>query len=569
MKHFHRHKRLAKAKTKNQRNALHRLNSFLNANQKKPARFLLSMWKDQEQAITYKELREAILCGQMSEEEFVNWQSDYVAFFNSYLREELEKATYKGGKDIAAALLSNADLYRPMTTGIDNWISVHGAEWITQMSDEAKDAVSSMIRYTAEGHMTVDELARVIRPTIGLTEPQALANARYYEKVKSKLMKDNPTMKEATAAKRARDAAARYAGRQHRARAQTIAETELAYAYNKGADDAVHQAQREGLLPKMRSVWSTADDEGVCGICGSLDGVTIDHGDSFDYPGHSFYGGQKQTPPAHPHCRCALCYEECSESDFVLEPDIVEYELVDSPETRYMGSGISPNDWNDTVPIAYNTYDRQNLANYIKSKGFKVEGTGQFDGDIAFAKEYVDQIASLLEEYPLDYHSKKKIMIAFSRKMEDDEFAMLKSRRFQFNTKAMRSKTILIRNLQEGAEFSSVSPLAVARHEFGHLIEFEYHFKGIDIAEKAWHNIGADQTEPDLLVFLFKNVSPQSTEDANEKNKNITSGRRSKPKYLEITAEVFAKHMESPTEFTTEYIRLVVERGKKYRGKVR
>lgn len=310
MKHTHKHKRLAKAKTRNQRNALHRLNSFLNANQRKPARLLISMWKDQQQAITYKQLREAILLGYMTETEFTNWQDDYVAFFNTHLKSILESATFKGGKEIASALLHNPDLYMPMTTGIDNWITVHGAEWITKMGDEAKEAVSSMIRYTAKGHMTVDELARIIRPTIGLTEPQALANAHYYEKFKAKLMEDNPTMKETTAAKRAREAAARYAGRQHRERAQMIAETELAYAYNKGADDAIHQAQDEGLLPRMKAVWSTAADEGVCGICGALDGVEIDLGDSFEYPGRSLYGGQKQTPPAHPRCRCAICYEE-------------------------------------------------------------------------------------------------------------------------------------------------------------------------------------------------------------------------------------------------------------------
>lgn len=89
-----------------------------------------------------------------------------------------------------------------------------------------------------------------------------------------------------------------------------IAETELAYAYNKGADDAIHQAQDAGLLPRMKAVWSTADDEGVCGICGALDGVAVDLGDSFEYQGKSLYGGQKQTPPAHPRCRCAICYEE-------------------------------------------------------------------------------------------------------------------------------------------------------------------------------------------------------------------------------------------------------------------
>ena len=167
----------------------------------------------------------------------------------------------------------------------------------------------------------MDELARIIRPTIGLTEPQSLANLHFYEsnkeRLKQSIMEKNPQMKEATAekqaARRARESSLRYAARQHRERAQMIAETELAYAYNKGADDAIHQAQDAGLLPKMRAKWSTAADEGVCGICAALDGVEIDLGDSFDYKGKSLYGGQKQTPPAHPRCRCAVCYVEVDE----------------------------------------------------------------------------------------------------------------------------------------------------------------------------------------------------------------------------------------------------------------
>ncbi|MCD8308902.1 MAG: phage head morphogenesis protein [Clostridia bacterium] len=313
--------RLVKLKSKAQYNALHRLNSFINGNDKRLVRFLIRTWNDQQAAITYKELREAILVGTMTEETFKAWQSDYVGFFNKYLKDTLINATTAGGKEIAAALLAGKDVYTPMLTGIDNWITVHGAEWITQMSNEAKEAVSTMIQYSAKGNMTVDELARIIRPTIGLTEPQSIANATFYEntkeRIKKQLMEKNPTMKETTAekqaAKRAQESALRYAARQHRERAQMIAETELAYAYNKGTDDAIHQAVDEGLLPRMKAQWSTAADEGVCGICAALDGVEVDLGDSFEYKGRTLYQGQKQTPPAHPRCRCALCYVEAND----------------------------------------------------------------------------------------------------------------------------------------------------------------------------------------------------------------------------------------------------------------
>lgn len=309
-RHIQKRRYIVKAKSNAQRNALHRLNSFLNTNNPKLIRILVTTWKDQEEAITYKELREAILRGYMSEEQFMAWQQDYVAFFNKHLKDMLSNAVTTGAKGVTTSLIGGVDIYTPMSTGIDNWVTVHGAEWITLMSDEAKEAVSSMISYSAKGNMSVDELARVIRPTIGLTKPQSIANAKYYETVKAQLLNDNPNMRETTAVKRAREAAARYAGRQHRYRAQMIADTELAFAYNKGADDAIYHAVNDGLLPKMKSVWSTAADDGVCDICAALDGVEIEHGDNFDFKGRSLYSGQKQTPPAHPGCRCALCYEE-------------------------------------------------------------------------------------------------------------------------------------------------------------------------------------------------------------------------------------------------------------------
>lgn len=172
-----------------------------------------------------------------------------------------------------------------------------------------------MVRYSAKGYMTVDELSRVIRPTIGLTERQYLANAKYYEnckeRIKNDLLKKNPAMKEATAekqaVKRARESAARYAGRQHRQRAYTIAQTELAFAYNKGANEAILIAQAEGLLPKMKAVWITSNDEYTCEVCSALDGVAVNVGDNFNFQNKI---GYRQTPPAHPRCRCAVYYEE-------------------------------------------------------------------------------------------------------------------------------------------------------------------------------------------------------------------------------------------------------------------
>lgn len=59
---------------------LDKLNSFIDAESPRMARFLYRMWGDQQDAITYKELREAILNGALDISMFLDWQQDYSNF---------------------------------------------------------------------------------------------------------------------------------------------------------------------------------------------------------------------------------------------------------------------------------------------------------------------------------------------------------------------------------------------------------------------------------------------------------------------------------------------------------
>lgn len=305
-------------KSKAAQDALDRLNAYLNAAEPEPVYWLTRVWDDQQQAITYKELREAILSGHMNEKTLAAWQKDYANFVNDKLKPIWTDAMEAGAAKIMA---EHPDFYfNPMEEGIHNWTATHGAEWVTQISDEQREAITAMIDQATTGAWTNDELARAIRPTIGLTKPQALANLNYFQKVKSSLMENNPTMKEATATKRAQEAAAKYAGRQHRARAYTIATTELAYAYNKGQDDGAKQAIEQGYMGKTQRVWSTAYDDGVCPTCSALEGTAIDMDGEFDFKGKTLFAGHKQTPPAHPRCRCAVEYREIEPPKIKPEP---------------------------------------------------------------------------------------------------------------------------------------------------------------------------------------------------------------------------------------------------------
>ena len=305
---------IRKAQSKSAQDALDQLNAFLNASEPEPVYWLTRLWNDQQQAITYKELREAIESGYIDQSTLAAWQNDYANFVNEKLKPIWVDAMTAGTEKLMAA---HPDFFfDPMGEGVRNWMNTHGAEWVTQMSNEQREAMAAMIGHASTGAWTADELARAMRPTIGLTKPQAVANLNYFQNVKSSLLKNNPGMKEAEATKRAQHAANTYAAQQHRARAYTISTTELAYAYNKGQDEGVKQAIQLGYMGKTVRIWSTAADGGVCEICAVMDGVEIGMEDEFNFKGKALYAGSKETPPAHPRCRCAVDYHE-------IEPPII------------------------------------------------------------------------------------------------------------------------------------------------------------------------------------------------------------------------------------------------------
>ncbi len=308
--HKHIHKRRIIKSTAAGKKALDKLNDFIEAGQAEPTFWLTRIWEDQQNAITYKELREAILNGQMDEATLQAWQNDYATFVNETLKPLWIDSMNQAAASVAAR--NPGYFFDPMEQGVRNWINTHGSEWVTIIGDEQREAINAMLHKSFSGEWSVDELARAIRPTIGLNKMQSMANVSYYKHVKESLMTNNPTMKEATATKRAQEAAYKYAGKQHRQRAYTIATTEMAFSYNKGADEGIRQAQSQGLMGMTQKVWSTAADEGVCEICAALEGQVVGMDGDFNFKGKTLYSGQKRTPPAHPRCRCAIVYEEIS-----------------------------------------------------------------------------------------------------------------------------------------------------------------------------------------------------------------------------------------------------------------
>lgn len=273
------------------------LRSFLDKNEPGLVRFLLNTWQSQGKAITYKELREAILAGDIDPKWLEDWMQDYSRFVVRYMQPAWEKAIAAGTSYLARKYpLWHFD---PMGDAVRYWTSTRATEFITNVTTTQIEGLRAVVRRAAVlEDVSVDDLARVIRPMVGLSKPQAEANMRYFEN-----LLDN-----GVSPKKAQDLSLRYSARQHRHRAYTIARTELATSYNAGAYEGTKQAQAAGYLGEVVKVWCTADDERVCSICGALEGKEAAMDDEFDIASRSW--STRLTAPAHPGCRCAIIYEE-------------------------------------------------------------------------------------------------------------------------------------------------------------------------------------------------------------------------------------------------------------------
>ena len=306
-------KRVRKIKSEGAQKVLERLDEFLKSTDvtENPVEILCRFWEDQQTAITYQELREAVKAGHVNDAIFRQWTQDYAHLVKTQLNDLWRKAMEAGAaKQPLVEAIAGGFVFNTQTPGILSWLNEKGAEFVTACTRQQKDAIAALLsKKMIEGH-TVDELARMIRPCIGLTKEQAKANARYYDNVAATLKEKFPTMRPKTIQKRAQEAAGKYAERQHRARAMTIAQTESAFAYNRGADEGIRQAQAQKLIGTVKKRWSTSGDDGVCDVCAALEGVEASMDAEFAFSGKTLFAGHHLLPPAHPRCGCAVEYIE-------------------------------------------------------------------------------------------------------------------------------------------------------------------------------------------------------------------------------------------------------------------
>lgn len=303
-----------------------------------PIVMLSGFWDDQRDAISYQELRMLVENGTLDEATLEEWQQDYSRLVAEKMPEVWGDAILAGSvSQPVMDHIASSFVFEPTRTTVLEWVRQRAALLVTSCTQEQQKAIAMLLEDQARNRYSVDELAKLIRPCIGLTKGQASAVRNFYDSLVASLTEQHPRTSPAKIHAQALDKAVKYAEQLHRQRARTIAITEMAYAYNFGADEGVRQAQDNLLLGRCVKRWNTSGDERVCKRCGDLSGKEVGMDERFFQANLPAYPEAGLLPPIHPRCACAVEYIE-------VEPPAVwpgETEPGAVGETGLYGQGWS------------------------------------------------------------------------------------------------------------------------------------------------------------------------------------------------------------------------------------
>lgn len=170
------------------------------------------------------------------------------------------------------------------------WAQQHAGTLITHINERQRQAVRDLIEQANREGLTPDEVAVLLRQTIGLRPDQSAAATRFRQRLQD----------EGVSRAQVRERTRRYQGALQRQRTRMIARTELITAANAGQMALWAEAIRMGRLPRNPyKRWIVTEDERLCPTCealGARDPIPV----AEEWlPGVLF-------PAAHPNCRCAI-----------------------------------------------------------------------------------------------------------------------------------------------------------------------------------------------------------------------------------------------------------------------
>lgn len=528
--------------------ALRQLYSFIDINEPKLARFLNNMWQEQEKAITYKQIREAILGGDLTSAMVESWQQSYSRFVTEHMLPKWEEAFKAAATELKNQYPQFA--FDATAEAVREWNMNNAARFVTNSTTEQIKGLRAAVRYATDlvdSGMNVTELSRVIRPMVGLTAAQTRANLNYYQKLIDNGMSE----------KKARDKSIRYSARQHRYRAQMIARTEMAFSYNQGQFLAVKQAQEQNLMGRCKKVWITADTERTCSYCNSLNGKEIEMDE--DFPIQTNLKGSliKRCPPAHPHCMCAINYieveppvfqpsepaqqpeEDTADEDVFIpaktikEANAFAMDVLGIPHADYKGTTIEiANEWNRGLHDNFRRFPELR-------ENFDFVGTCQNRNKFAkkelypYVMEKYKRLNPGLTEAQLDKAVKQYITKKYAPPISSHTYAQ--------SCRTGKIKGVTISNRWQGEKFlDSIKEDVV----------FKFHPQGCDTIRSILdHEIGhqiddmLDLWDNVEIAKLFKSMTPGEMTNKLSRYAWDNSNRMTE---REFVAEAWAEYVNNP-----------------------
>lgn len=298
------------------------LRSFVNANSGK----VQKRWQGHNargfDALTDADLRHALRWGDLPDEAYARIADEDTRFVRRELQAAWISGIKQGGQSATAGIRraskawAGAWEYVPTGKYVDDWIRRRTGALITQWGRARQGALRQIISHAIRGYplRTGEQpsayyIGEAIKAAFGLTEYQAGWVTSFNDKLYQALLTDpktsglSPSKLNAIVEKKTR----LYEYSMTQMRAQTIARTETAAAFNAGQQAAVSEAASEQMFGqgvKVFKVWSAASD--CCDLCQELDGTKVGIDEGFGAHGA---GGADGDPPLHPNCRCTVFYE--------------------------------------------------------------------------------------------------------------------------------------------------------------------------------------------------------------------------------------------------------------------
>jgi SPP1 gp7 family putative phage head morphogenesis protein len=266
--------------------------SVIDANIDDISKALKDFWNSQSQGVT---LETVIRFLEKNFDDFdETFNEAFSIFVNSFIDPMWRNASRVSFFEIDPALrdLGIESDFPDLADALDEFFKTSSLRFVSDVSKNQKLALKNAIRhYTVSEPKSRIQIARIIKPMIGLTDSQSRRLIAYRGVLESQ--GSTPQVTE--------NLTRVYSNKIKDQRARTIVRTETTTAFNEGQIIKINKSFKNSKV-KIETIkeWLTAEDERVCKVCGSLNGQRVKINESF---------GPYFSPAAHPNCRCTLIFD--------------------------------------------------------------------------------------------------------------------------------------------------------------------------------------------------------------------------------------------------------------------